>query len=282
MTLSPRTVRLDLKCGKGAISKGEKCTKGPATQAKAASSDNNTIRNVAVGLGTAAVIGGALYGRHKYKKALAAEAAPLPKNAKPEVGIARGRAAFKEARGVSTGMSIAGAGLVVAGGGLMANEAVKDPKKRSAGAIAAGYATAYLGFGALASGRAMRTALATEQTNFETKAGEYKTQWYEARRRAQERAKQNAQSGSQGTRNVGANKAVPEPYKDLGMRETASDAELKARWLQLMRENHPDAGGDPLKAQRINAAYQEILRRRGRLDSIWADGFAIDWEAIRL
>lgn len=32
--LTPRTVRVDLKCGKGAISKGEKCTKGPATQAK--------------------------------------------------------------------------------------------------------------------------------------------------------------------------------------------------------------------------------------------------------
>lgn len=30
--LTPSTIRLDLKCGKGAISKGEKCTKGPATQ----------------------------------------------------------------------------------------------------------------------------------------------------------------------------------------------------------------------------------------------------------
>lgn len=32
MTLTPRTVRLDLKCGKGSISKGEKCHKGAATQ----------------------------------------------------------------------------------------------------------------------------------------------------------------------------------------------------------------------------------------------------------
>lgn len=30
MTLTPRTIRLDLKCGNGAISPGEKCTKGPA------------------------------------------------------------------------------------------------------------------------------------------------------------------------------------------------------------------------------------------------------------
>ena len=29
--LTPRTVRVDLKCGKGAISKGEKCHKGPAS-----------------------------------------------------------------------------------------------------------------------------------------------------------------------------------------------------------------------------------------------------------
>jgi hypothetical protein len=30
MTLTPTTIRNDLKCGKGAISEGEKCTKGPA------------------------------------------------------------------------------------------------------------------------------------------------------------------------------------------------------------------------------------------------------------
>lgn len=32
MTLTPATVRLDLKCGRGAISPGEKCTKGSATK----------------------------------------------------------------------------------------------------------------------------------------------------------------------------------------------------------------------------------------------------------
>ena len=38
MELTPASLRLDLKCGKGAISKGEKCTKGPATRAKSARS----------------------------------------------------------------------------------------------------------------------------------------------------------------------------------------------------------------------------------------------------
>jgi len=32
MNLTPATLRLDLKCGRGAISEGEKCTKGAATQ----------------------------------------------------------------------------------------------------------------------------------------------------------------------------------------------------------------------------------------------------------
>lgn len=33
MTLIPATLRADLKCGRGSISPGEKCTKGPATKA---------------------------------------------------------------------------------------------------------------------------------------------------------------------------------------------------------------------------------------------------------
>ncbi len=61
MTLTPSTVRSDLKCGKGAISKGEKCTKGSATPAKT----NNTIRNIALGVGGAAVLGGIALGVSK-------------------------------------------------------------------------------------------------------------------------------------------------------------------------------------------------------------------------
>lgn len=37
MTLTHTSLRLDLKCGKGAISEGEKCTKGPATKVEPAS-----------------------------------------------------------------------------------------------------------------------------------------------------------------------------------------------------------------------------------------------------
>lgn len=53
MTLTPSTIRLDLKCGKGAISKGEKCNKGPTTAV-----DPRAI--AAVGLTAGAIALGAL------------------------------------------------------------------------------------------------------------------------------------------------------------------------------------------------------------------------------
>ena len=83
----------------------------------------------------------------------------------------------------------------------------------------------------------------------------------------------------QGTRR---NIAVTDPFKDIGVPESAPDSQVKAAWLKLMRQHHPDVGGDPRKAQQINAAYQEILRRRGRSDSFYAAGFHFDWEALAL
>ena len=278
MTLTPSTVRQDLKCGKGAISKGEKCTKGPATPAKT----NNTIRNIALGVGGAAVLGGIALGATKMRATQRITSTPLGKNATPDQGIAQGKAAFRQARGVPLGAEIAGAGLGIAGAGLMANEYAKEPKKRQAGSIMAGGTLMYLGAGTFMSGRQMRTQLATTEAEWTKGAEDYKRQWYSAREQAQQRAEQNAASGNQGSRNVGANKAVGNPFKDLGIPEGASDADIKKKWLQLMRENHPDVGGDPRKAQQLNAAYQEIMRRRGKLDSIYADGFSIDLEALSL
>ncbi len=276
MTLTPSTVRRDLKCGKGAISKGEKCTKGTATPAK----PNNTIRNIALGVGGAAALGGIALGATKMRAMQRIASKPLGKNATPDQGIAQGKAAFKQASGVPLGAEIAGVGLGIAGAGLMANEYAKEPRKRQSGAIMAGGALMYLGTGTYMSGRSMRTNLAAQEAEWTKGAEDYKRQWNSAREQAQQRAKQNAASGSQGSRNVGSNKAVENPFKDLDISESASDADVKKQWLKLMRANHPDAGGDPRKAQTINAAYQEILRRRGKLDSIYADGFHIDWEAI--
>lgn len=65
-----------------------------------------------------------------------------------------------------------------------------------------------------------------------------------------------------------------DPYLVLGVKPQASSDEIRARWKQLMRENHPDSmaskGAAPVaikaasdKVARINAAYDAIKRERG-------------------
>ena len=60
-----------------------------------------------------------------------------------------------------------------------------------------------------------------------------------------------------------------DPYKILGVPESASDEEVKKAYLKLARKYHPDNYHDnPLadlaqeKMKEINAAYEEINRRR--------------------
>ena len=61
-----------------------------------------------------------------------------------------------------------------------------------------------------------------------------------------------------------------DPYKVLGVPETATDAEVKKAYLNLARKYHPDNYHDnPLadlaqeKMKEINAAYEQITRERG-------------------
>jgi DnaJ like chaperone protein len=65
-----------------------------------------------------------------------------------------------------------------------------------------------------------------------------------------------------------------DPYAVLGVAATASDGEVRAAWVRLMREHHPDslrARGVPEdfiaraaeRAARINAAWDLIKRERG-------------------
>jgi hypothetical protein len=61
MTLTPSTVRLDLKCGNGSISQGEKCTKGTA---QGATKKTNTVKTAAkVALVAGAALGAGLAGK---------------------------------------------------------------------------------------------------------------------------------------------------------------------------------------------------------------------------
>ena len=58
MTLTPATVRFDLKCGKGAISEGEKCTKGAAQRVQPKKGEKPRSSAGKKALMTAAAIGG--------------------------------------------------------------------------------------------------------------------------------------------------------------------------------------------------------------------------------
>lgn len=275
--LTPKTIRLDLKCGKGSISKGEKCSKGPAvaTSRSGKKTKETGLLNKALVLGgTAAVIGGIGYGAYKYNRGMKiAKENPNPR-ATPEEQIAQGRRAFKEVRAIPVAAKIVGAGITAAGVGI-AKYGFEN--QNAAAIVGGGYLTA-LGATTFAQSSAMRSQMQSGETEFELKAEQYKQQYYSAREAAKQRQEQ---AGNYHTNSrTSPNKAVPNPFKDLGVKKTASDADIKSAWLRLMRENHPDAGGDPRKATQINAAYQEILRRRGRKDSIWADGFTFDWELI--
>jgi DnaJ like chaperone protein len=72
--------------------------------------------------------------------------------------------------------------------------------------------------------------------------------------------------------NVGPDHA--DPYTVLGVRREQPDAEIRAAWRRLMRENHPDklmAQGLPAefielaneKVAALNAAYDRIAKERG-------------------
>jgi hypothetical protein len=265
MTLTPASIRLDLKCGKGAISEGEKCTKGPASVTKRKSYPRATKKEKLlkkVGMitsigGAVQTLGGVMTGK---------------------VGHAYG------------GFSTMQAGRAISNYGE-AMEAQRKGQKSKAKMQRARAALNLVGAGL--SGAAAH-AEGKRWVNFK-KTQEAERQQYERAARASEYARQkraeysnwgqnrnSTSSGSGNSRRSRPNTSVKNPFSDLGVPENASDSDIKKRWLKLMRENHPDAGGDPEKAKNINAAYQEIMRRRGRRDSIYADGFDIDWAAIAI
>jgi hypothetical protein len=93
-------------------------------------------------------------------------------------------------------------------------------------------------------------------------------------------------AGNRGSQQSGARRPrrgyQGDPFRELGVSSTATAADLKKAWKAKMMQHHPDRGGDPETAKKINEAYQAILRSKGIKDSVYADGFDIDWDAIAL
>ena len=78
---------------------------------------------------------------------------------------------------------------------------------------------------------------------------------YQAYRNRRQEGKEN-QTASREPRNVREAAAI------LGVEETASEELIQQAWQDLIRQHHPDHGGDPDKAQNINTARDILLKNR--------------------
>jgi hypothetical protein len=253
VTLTPSTLRTDLKCGKGAISEGEKCTKGAATKrAPRAGATERFLKKA----GTIGALGSLGY---------------------TAVSLARGK----------SGQAMGGLSAFLASSSAMsAGEAMGYERKGQKGkaqlarvqaGIAGGYA---LGAAALLGYEASATRKYTQNVaNAAGRAGPYA---YGTGQRPPGTGGAGYRGAQGGARRPPRRGYQGDPFRELGVSSSASAADLKKAWKAKMMQHHPDRGGDPETAKKINEAYQVILRAKGIKDSIYADGFDIDWASIAL
>ena len=60
----------------------------------------------------------------------------------------------------------------------------------------------------------------------------------------------------------GSRMSRAEALQVLGLAEGATEADVRAAWVRLMRAAHPDGGGSDWLAARVNQARDVLLRRR--------------------
>ena len=77
--------------------------------------------------------------------------------------------------------------------------------------------------------------------------------WQEARGKAR--------TGQMGARAAAGRMGRKEALEVLGLREGASDSDVRAAWVRLMRSAHPDGGGTDWLAARVNQAKDVLLKR---------------------
>jgi DnaJ-class molecular chaperone len=70
-------------------------------------------------------------------------------------------------------------------------------------------------------------------------------------------------------------------YADLGVAKTATEAEIKSAYRQLVREHHPDRQGDPVKFRAVAEAYETLgdAAKRQVYDSAQNNARIVDLKA---
>lgn len=282
--ITPASLRLDLKCGRGSISQNETCHVGKAEAVEPKKKKSNRPKSTKFNLGesvlmyagvatTAAGVGGFAY---NLGKGLANEFSANKSGSSKKYNRTL---KFRQQRQISSSIGSAGFGLI--GASLAAKGArTKDRGAQSAGTrflVAGTLGSVASGLGAQDTARERRNLL-LEVKGYRRKKNRYKGYEEEFKRRYS----RSAGSSSRSSGRTRTNTSVKDPFKDLNVDPNASDADVKAAWKKAIIANHPDRGGDPEKAKAINAAFEEIMRRRGKLDSIYADGFDIDWASITI
>lgn len=271
-------------CGNSWIGKNENCTKRSTKFNPAGLSKKNkelyqrvsTMEKIGIGAGVVALGATALTAGRMRRLGKASQVpGKTPKEARAKINTV-----FKEGEGMNTALGVAGAAGAAAGFGLLGasrKEMFENKGKMSASSaakFAAGAVLSYAGTGVAMGSLKLRRALREKKVEMHQEVNKYERAYNqaqaEAKRRAEEARRRAKAEGGQGwsRQRTSPNKAVVNPYRDLGVSETATEREITAAWKKLMRKHHPDMGGDPEKAKQVNAAYTEIMRRMGRVDRL--------------